>query len=308
MYANDPAARNRHPCGLIVLGLALALGITGCTRSTDSAADAADDGFEHYPLTGEILSVDPDRNVLVVQHEAIADLMPAMVMEFEVTAGDIAITQAGRRIRADLVETAPGAFRLEKIWPDDPVASSRVQAAGNTLRQDTLIRGQGVYREVGEAMPDFALYDQDGTVVEAGRFRGRYVMVNFIYTRCPVATMCPAATAKMMAAQQLVHEAGLDDRVSFVSFTLDPEYDTPGILHEYAAVRGIDTSNFSFLTGPERAIRDLLQQFGVIAEFDGGVMKHSLATLLIDPNGRIIHRADGSLWEPEAFLARLPHE
>ena len=86
---------------------------------------------------------------------------------------------------------------------------------------------------------------------------------------------------------------------------MDPENDTPGVLKEYTTARGIDTRNFAFLTGPEAAVRDLLTQFGVIAEFTDGLLKHSLATLLIDERGRIIHRADGSEWTVEEFVDRM---
>jgi protein SCO1/2 len=86
---------------------------------------------------------------------------------------------------------------------------------------------------------------------------------------------------------------------------MDPEYDTPGVLREYADQRGIDTTNFSFLTGPEAAIRDLLAQFGVIAEFRGDILDHTLATLLIDEKGKIAWRADGSAWEPREFVERM---
>jgi len=116
--------------------------------------------------------------------------------------------------------------------------------------------------------------------------------------------MCPAATAKMITVQRLAREAGVRD-LELISITLDPAHDTPGILREYAAVRGIDTGNFSFLTGPEGAIRDLLTQFGVITQFEGDILQHTLATLLIDPQGRIAHRTDGSQWEPQEFLRRM---
>ena len=69
--------------------------------------------------------------------------------------------------------------------------------------------------------------------------------------------------------------------------------------------RGIDTANFSFLTGPENAIRDLLAQFGVIAEPGESIFKHTLSTLLIGRDGRILHRVDGSTWSPDEFLNRL---
>ena len=52
-------------------------------------------------------------------------------------------------------------------------------------------------------------------------------------------------------------------------------------------------------------MRDLLVQFGVIAEFKDGLLKHSLATLLIDERGRLIHRADGSEWTADEFVERM---
>jgi protein SCO1 len=128
--------------------------------------------------------------------------------------------------------------------------------------------------------------------------------LNFIFTRCPVATMCPAATMRMSELQKAAREAGVKD-LELVSISLDPEYDTPGVLREYAEVRGLDTSNWSFLTGPDAAVRHLLAQLGVIREFEGATIKHTLATVIIDPSGRIIYRADGSTWQIEDFVRRL---
>jgi len=280
-------------------GLAALLGAAGCGRS---GADAA--GEKHYALRGEILAVDPVRKVASVHHEAIAGLMPAMAMEYPVSAGDAATLRAGEHIRADLVADAPGHFRLTQIWPDEAASNAAIAAGARALREDTHDRGDGVYREVGETMPDFTLYDQDGRVVSSARFRGKQIMLNFIFTRCPNADMCPASTAKMAQTQRLAREAGITD-LELVSISLDPTYDTPGVLQEYASVRGIDTGNFSFLTGPESAVRDILTQFGVIDDFQGDLTKHTLATLLIAPDGKIISRADGSQWDPADFVKRM---
>lgn len=293
----------------LVAAACVVLAAAGCSRSGggDAAAKTTADtapAEKRYPLTGEVVRVDAANKVLVVQHDVIKGFMPAMTMEFSVSAGDVAAAKPGQRIRGELVPVKQGNWRLEHIWPDDKPAEAAVAAQAAALRQDTLIRGQSAYREVGEKIPDFALYDQEGRVVQSARFRGKQVMLNFIFSRCPVATMCPAATLKMMATQKLAREAGVAG-IEFVSITLDPAYDTPAVLKEYAAGRGIDTSNFSFLTGPENAIKDLLTQFGVIAEFDGALLKHTLTTLLIDENGRIIHRADGSAWEPGDFVAKM---
>ena len=290
------------------VALALTLLASACSRSAPTpgatAASAAKPVEQRYELRGEVVSVDAARHVLVVKHEAVGDYMPAMTMEFEVSAGDAAVAKPGARIRAEMIPSQTANFRLEKIWPDDKVAADTVAAGANALRQDTHNRGKEAYREIGETIPDFALYDQDGRVVQSARFHGKQIMLNFIYSRCPVATMCPASTAKMMQVQKSAREAAVKN-LELVSISLEPSYDTPGVLKQYATDRGIDTSNFSFLTGPQNAIDDLLTQFGVIAEFKGGVLQHTLSTLLIDENGKIIHRADGSTWEPAEFVARM---
>lgn len=258
---------------------------------------------KRFPLTGEIVRADLERKVLLVTHEEIKDYMPRMTMEFKVSRGDLENAKPGQRIRAELVERK-GDYYLEKIWPDDSQTVRTLEAATKALAQDTALRGRGVYREVGETAPDFTLLDQEGRTVSANRFRGKKVMLNFIFTRCPIATMCPAATQKMAALQDAAKKAGVSD-VEFVSVSLDPEYDTPGVLKEYADARGLDLSNWSFLTGPDAAVRHLLAQMGIIREFEGPTIKHNLATLLIDANGRIIHRVDGSQWDTQEFLPKM---
>ncbi len=301
--------------GPALAALALLVAASGCSRSgtgetkggpaaAAAAADATKPKEERYPLTGEIVRVEADRKVLVVYHDEIKDYMPAMTMEFVVSPGDLAIAKPGQRIRAEMVPVAGGDFRLEKIWPADKMLADTVDLGAKQLRQDTHTRGKNAYREVGETVPDFALYDQSGRVVQSARFRGKQVMINFIFSRCPVATMCPAATAKFMSVQKLAAAAGVKN-LELVSITLDPAYDTPGVLKDYADQRGIDTTNFSFLTGPETAIKDLLAQFGVIAEFKGDLLQHTLTTLLVNEGGKIAHRADGSVWEPADFVAKM---
>ncbi len=295
------------------LACGLTLGVAGCGREAQGAkgeSDAKGSAPRGRPLSGLVVSVIAERGTLLVEHDEIPGYMPRMTMEFEVGPGDLALAKEGASLRATLVEAGEGRFRLEGVWWRDAVAEGAVQKAASQLREDTGIRGRAAYREVGENLPDFALYDQNGKVAEAGRWRGRQIMLNFIYSRCPIATMCPLSTSKMMETQRLAKAAGVAN-LELVSITLDPEYDTPGVLREYATARGIDTSNFSFLTGPESAIKDLLKQFGVLAELDGQtesavpIIKHTLATLLIDESGKIAWRADGSQWSPKEFVEKM---
>lgn len=284
-----------------VLGCGLLLtGVVGCSRS-----EAAKNSNEkRYPLRGEVTAIDTTKNVLTIKHEEVPGLMPAMMMEFSVTPGDAQNAKVGEQIRAELVTEGKGDFRLEKIWAADPAKDAAVQAASKTLIQDTVARGNGAYREIGEKIPDFALYDQDGKVVESSRFRGKQILVNFIFTRCPIPNMCPASVARFQQTQRLAREAGVKN-LELISISLDPTYDTPGVLKTYATSRGIDTSNYSLLTGPDNAIKSLLAQFGVIASFEGELLKHTLSTVLIDEQGRILERVDGSTWEPSEFISKM---
>lgn len=280
--------------GLLAGALLLA---AGCSRETAPAARG-------HAIRGEIVGLDRPRNVLLIHHEEIPGYMPAMTMEFSAPGIDLAQLREGHRISARMGEPVDGVFPLTEFKVAASPQDQAVAAAALALRQDTSTRGKNVYREVGETAPTFTLYNQDGRAVAFDHFRGKRVVLNFIFTRCPVATMCPASTARMMALQAAAKKAGVTD-LELVSISFDSAYDTPPVLKAYAQARGIDTANFSFLTGPENAIRDLLAQFGVIAEPGESIFKHTLSTLLIGRDGRILHRVDGSTWSPDEFLNRL---
>ena len=257
-----------------------------------------------HPIRGEIVGLDRPRQVVLIHHEEIPGYMPAMTMEFSIAGIDFAVLREGQRISALMGEAVDGVFPLTRFRVLDPAADAAVDAAARELRQDTHVRGRRAYREIGETAPDFTLWNQEGRAVSSAHFRGRWVVLNFIFTRCPVAEMCPAATARMMALQAAARRSGVKD-LELVSISFDP-HDTPPVLKAYAAIRGIDTSNFSFLTGPEQAIRDLLAQFGVVARPGESIYKHTLATLLIRADGRIVHRVDGSNWSSDEFIRLLP--
>lgn len=295
------------PFVLLLLGGLL---LSACTRTnadpkpTATASAPSSPAAKSYDIRGEIVGVDRKRNVVLIHHEEIPGYMPAMTMEFSIAGVDLATLREGQRLTARMSAPIDGVFPLTGFRRLSLADDQAVAAAALALRQDTHTRGKDAYREIGEAVPSFTLYNQDGRAVSFETFRGRQVVLNFIFTRCPVATMCPASTAKMMALQAAAKKAGVKN-FELVSVSFDSAYDTPPVLQAYAAARGIDTSNFSFLTGPENAIRDLLAQFGVIAEPGENVFKHSLSTLLIGPDGRIQHRVDGSTWALEEFVSRL---
>lgn len=145
--------------------------------------------------------------------------------------------------------------------------------------------------------PSFALVDQDGEAFTSADLAGRVVVADFIFTRCPHA--CPMLTARMADVA-----AATPPEVALVSFSVDPTFDTPAVLKEFAAGYPIPPERWHLLTG------ELPQIEAVAAGFMQGLardestpvpdIKHSQRLLLVDADGRLRGMFET---EPEALDA-----
>lgn len=251
------------------------------------------------PFVGTVTGIVEDRLALVVQPENSEDMLTVAVGR-----GDHSIAQPGWEIRGELVPYA-GQQRLQTIWPNGSRDKAVMERLDRQLQQDTLNRGSRAFRGIGEQIPRFALWSQKGTLFHSESLRGNYVVINFIFTRCRMANMCPAATERMRLLQVMASERGVED-LRLVSITLDPDFDTPGIFSSYATDREIDQETFYFLSGPERIVENLKTQLGVLAEPDADeIIRHTLSTALVDPSGHIIYRIPGSMWDPAVFMRQI---
>jgi protein SCO1/2 len=103
------------------------------------------------------------------------------------------------------------------------------------------------------AMPAFELRDQRGATVRDADLRGRVLIADFVFTSCP--DICPLLTDQLAGLQKkLPQNAGL----AFVSFSVDPEHDTPEKLKAFASAHGADHANWYFLTGPLAPVREIV--------------------------------------------------
>jgi protein SCO1/2 len=87
-----------------------------------------------------------------------------------------------------------------------------------------------------------------------------------------------------------------------VTISFDPAFDSPGILRTYAQGYGMELDNFHLLTGTQELIDDLLRQFGILTREEDGTINHTMATLLVDANGRVAYRKEGPRWSVDDFL------
>ena len=228
---------------------------------------------------------------------------------FAVHSGDFNFLSEGRSIRALNPLPEPkkaNILYLSNVWPDDRSERIRVNNINRLLRRDTLSLGDGVIRSVGDSLPPFALYDQDAQVLTTDYFDGSVTILNFIFTRCSIAEMCPASTMRMKKLQHLVKQTKVP-HVKFLSITLDPEFDSPGVLKTYAQGYELDESNFRLGTSTKNTIDDLTAQFGIRRKSDDKIpLDHTMRTLIINSKRQIIYQFPGSGWAVEDFLARLP--
>jgi protein SCO1/2 len=139
-------------------------------------------------------------------------------------------------------------------------------------------------------LPRFELQDQEGRPFGTRELEGRVWVASFIFTRCP--TICPAITAQMARIQGRTRQ--LDPEFHLVSFSVDPAYDTPPRLAAYARAYHASSRSWSFLTGPEEAVRDavvtgLKTSMGREPGADGrpGQIFHGSHLVLVDRRGRV---------------------
>ena len=151
-------------------------------------------------------------------------------------------------------------------------------------------------------IPEFNFIDQQAEAFGSEQLRGKVWVANFIFTRCP--TVCPLSTQKMFAVQHRARNLG--EAFHIVSFSVDPEYDTPQRLADYAHAHRVSPRMWSFLTGDREALTQLAVKglkMSVTREGAGDLMSigHDSHFVLVDGSGDV----RGYYESDEASLDRL---
>ncbi len=182
-----------------------------------------------------------------------------------------------------------------------------------------LALGQARVLEDYGTMPAFRLADHLERPVSSEELRGKVVLANFVYTGCR--DTCPLLSLRMQALQERLHEERLlGDRVRLLSFTVDPEHDTPAVLRAYAERHMADPRAWHFLTGPTDEVVRVIQGgfFQAVvplatpvgphshpedtAPHSHGDVMHSNRFVLVDRQGRIRALYDGLELDPDQVV------
>lgn len=185
-------------------------------------------------------------------------------------------------VAVGIAAVAAGALvlRHRKMPPADAAATASAPlAAGSTAPALRVLA----------TLPDFVLENQSGQSIDLQDLHGSVWIADFIFTRC--AGTCPLLTQSLSALSRELSSTPTGKEVKFVSFSVDPDFDRPAVLRDYAQKNGADPSRWTFLTGTREAVRGLVRNgFKLpVGDQDDKAMPifHSQDFLLIDREGRV---------------------
>jgi protein SCO1/2 len=253
-----------------------------------------------HPATGLVLSVDPSARTFVASIDSIPGVMAAMTMPFNVRdVKEFAGVSPGAIIDFTLVIDKSASYaeglrvRRYQNLEQDPMAASRL-ALFRQVANGRPARALAV----GDAVPDFTLIDQHSKPVSLSAFKGKVVAVNFMYTTCQLPDFCVRLVNHFAVLQKrLSTRLGRDLILLTISF--DPERDRPDVLDHYAAQWKPVPGTWHFLTGSTADVGRVLDQFGVSAFANEGLMDHSLRTVVIDRRGTLAATLEGNRYSSD---------
>jgi protein SCO1 len=273
---------------LIVMVLSL-VGEVACRRSGNE---------KRYDLKGKVLVVEPDKHLVTVSHEDIKGYMPAMTMPF----------------------TVPSESDLQILAPDDEITATLVIDGKHSWLEDLIITRQSAtapampgaqMAKPGDEVPNFTLRNQDNRDIHLKDYRGKTLLLTFIYTRCPVPDYCTLMSDNFAQIDRaLGQDPELYGKTHLLSISIDPEYDTPKVLRSYGAAHTERYQNetfahWEFAGGTKEQVKEIAQFFGLTYFPEKDQIIHALRTVIIDPHGKVAKIYGGNDWKPEDVVAEI---
>nr|WP_218892544.1 SCO family protein [Edaphobacter lichenicola] len=274
----------------------------GCHQNT-STASKPPSAAKTFTIRGRVLSTDATH--VTLDGEKVPGFMEAMTMDYKLADPSVVNElHAGDRITAKVLADKEGDsygnVRLEDIVviaqarPDyKPPVSYHVPTAGDVV-------------------PDFKLLNQSARTIHLDQFKGKVVLMTFIYTRCQLADFCPRMSHNFSDIDKaLAADPALYRQTHLISVSFDPTYDTPKVLRSYGGAYTGNYTNEKFLhwdfaAPTEKELPAMTQFFNVgVTPGDNKSLTHSLSTVLIGKDGKIVDWYPTNEWKPEDILVAI---
>ena len=287
-----PKSRGSKTCPAILsLAALVCFCITGCRARAPE---------QRYEIKGKVLIVDDRGKTVSLAHEAIPGYMEAMAMPFKLKDERwLNILAPGNRVQATLVVAG------ERSWLEDLLVTS--ESADTSTTNAALSTDP----KPGDKVPDFSLVNQDGKRISLGKYKGKALVLTFIYTRCPLPDYCPLMTNQFVEIDKAIKQnPSLYPETHLLSISVDPEFDTPKILRSYAEQYTNDSGpnafkRWEFASGSNDEVKKTANYFGLQYWTEEDQIIHSLRTAIIAPDGKLAKLYTGNEWKPADLLSDL---
>jgi protein SCO1/2 len=286
------------PLILIAVFLLACSGFWGCGQPKRSSTE------KRFDFKGKVIAVEKDKRSVTIEHEDIKDYMPGMTMPFTVKddwAFDVLV--AGDHVSAIYVVDGT------QSWLEQLVITKEGAATASPAP------GQVVEAKAGDEVPNYRLINQDGKSIRIQDYKGKTLLLTFIFTRCQDPDQCTLMSSNFATIDQgLQKQPEVYGKTHLLSISFDPEYDTPKVLRSYGAAytgRYADETfdHWEFASGSADEVKGIAQFFGLRYYRDTQSGKeqviHSLRTAVIGPDSKIVKVYRGNDWKPEEVLKDL---
>lgn len=268
--------------------LCLALGMAGCPPKP-----------KHFQMSGVVVSKSIDTQQITVSHDDIPGFMAAMTMAYSVRdPNGLGQAQPGDRIVANVVVQSSSNYWLEHILITDQSGRGKP------------LPGATAPLAAGTAVPDVPLVNQDGKTIHLSDFKGKAVLLTFIYTRCPNPDFCPRVSGQFAALNKQLAQSPDDfARTQLLSISLDPTFDTPPVLRKYGlAYLGGDPAGFAhweFAASSPDDLKQLASAFDLVYFQQDNQIVHSMDTVLLAPDGTVARTWTDNDWTTADMLSAI---
>lgn len=276
---------------ILLLALVICLGMGAACRRDRS-------NERRYDLTGKVVVVEKEKQLVTIAHEDIKGFMPAMTMPF----------------------TVPSEADLEILAPEDQVTATLVvDGAHSWLEEMIIVKQSGnaaaipgaVSAKEGDEVPNFTLRNQDNREIRLQNYRGKALLLTFIYTRCPKPEFCTLMSNNFAQVDRaLGQDAEVYEKTHLLSISFEPAYDTPQVLRSYGAAhteryQEETFAHWEFAVAKEDELKKMAEFFGLRYYPEKNEIVHGLRTVIVDPNGKIARVYTDNKWTPEEVVSEL---
>ena len=251
-----------------------------------------------FELSGKIVAVEPDKRQVTVSHGDIKGYMPGMTMPFTV------------RDQIDLKELAP----------NDMLTATLVVDGSHTWLEDLIVTHVGndsvplstaPLAKEGDEVPNFTLLNQNNRQIHLRDYRGKALLLTFIYTRCPVPEYCNLMSDNFAQIDRtLGQDPELYEKTHLLSISIDPGYDTPEVLRSYGAAHTEryekeTFAHWEFAGGTSEQVKKIAEYFGLTYFPEKDQIIHALRTVIVSPEGKVAKIYSGNDWKPDEIVEEI---